>query len=286
MPSTRYEIERIYRAHPLRLATILGRIRRERGTIEGLTEAILAADPRTGVTDQNNVGGAAAVLRLARDAGISAGTRVLDLGCGLGGPARLLAATFGCRVTGIDLSRGRAKEARTLTELVSLSHLVSIQAGDMMRARVPRRAYDVVWGQSAWMHLDDPSRLVARWTPALRANGRIAVQDSCLRRAPRTPRERTLVRRLERDWSGRLWPAADWTSLVANAGLRLVTFRQSSAMLVRHFEQLVGAAARAGTPVAAREVHSWQAAIEAGNAGLLGYFSMIAECPRDHQRRG
>jgi len=41
---------------------------------------------------------------LAAAAGLEPSTRVLDLGCGIGGPARYLAATFGCKVTGVDLS--------------------------------------------------------------------------------------------------------------------------------------------------------------------------------------
>ena len=284
MPSTRREIERIYREHPLRLATILARVQRDRGTLTDLTESILATDERTGITDQNNVGGAPAVLRLARDAGITATDHVLDLGCGLGGPARLLADTFGCRVTGIDLSRGRAAEARTLTDLVSLSRLVSIRAGDMMRAHVPRHAYDVVWGQSAWMHVDNPGRLVARWTLSLRDQGRMVVQDSGLRRPPRTPRERALVRRLERDWSGHLWPAAAWAGFARSAGLDVVTFRRSSAVLVRHFRHLARSAERSGSRPPARETRSWCAAIEAAEQGLLTYFTVIAARSSGHQR--
>src|ERR1700730_15815430 len=57
-----------------------------------------------GVLDQFHPRGLAATAELAKLAGITAGMSVLDLGSGVGGPARFLAATYGCRVTGVDLS--------------------------------------------------------------------------------------------------------------------------------------------------------------------------------------
>ena len=55
--------------------------------------------------DQFHTRGMLATAELAEAAGIKSSTRVLDLGCGIGGPARYLAATFGCPVTGVDLAR-------------------------------------------------------------------------------------------------------------------------------------------------------------------------------------
>ena len=54
--------------------------------------------------DQFHTRGNLATAELASAAGLESSMRVLDLGCGIGGPARCLAATFGCRVTGVDLS--------------------------------------------------------------------------------------------------------------------------------------------------------------------------------------
>ena len=65
--------------------------------------------------DQFHTRGMAATAELAALTGIAAGTSVLDVGAGVGGPARFLAATYGCRVTGIDLSEPFVAAARYLT---------------------------------------------------------------------------------------------------------------------------------------------------------------------------
>ena len=66
--------------------------------------------------DQFHTRGLAATAELGKLAGITAGTSVLDVGSGVGGPARFLAATYGCQVTGVDLSepsRFRCRGAAT-----------------------------------------------------------------------------------------------------------------------------------------------------------------------------
>jgi 2-polyprenyl-3-methyl-5-hydroxy-6-metoxy-1,4-benzoquinol methylase len=79
--------------------------------------------------DQFHVRGLAATKELAEGLSLEPGSTVIDVGCGLGGPARYLAATHGCRVTGIDLSRA-------FTEVASGSWwklpLAAISSGDVI----------------------------------------------------------------------------------------------------------------------------------------------------------
>src|SRR5438445_13013932 len=65
--------------------------------------------------DQFHSRGILATAELAEATGVEASTRVLDVGCGIGGPARYLAARFGCRVTGVDLSAAFLDAATYLT---------------------------------------------------------------------------------------------------------------------------------------------------------------------------
>ena len=104
----------------------------------------LAEDPFTEITDQNHIGGVKFVRDLAQKADVEPATDVLDLGCGLGGSARCLAHFFGCRVHGVDLSVERYREARQLTKLVNLDHLVTLQCGDLLRIALPRRRFDIL----------------------------------------------------------------------------------------------------------------------------------------------
>ncbi len=68
-----------------------------------------------GALDQFHTRGLAATAELAELTGITADMSVLDIGSGVGGPARFLAATYGCRITGVDLSEPFVEAARYLT---------------------------------------------------------------------------------------------------------------------------------------------------------------------------
>ncbi len=79
----------------------------------GMDAAQLSADDLSPV-DQFHTRGEPATLDLARRAGIAPGMRVLDVGGGLGGPARTLASRFGCSVEVLDLTEELCRAAETL----------------------------------------------------------------------------------------------------------------------------------------------------------------------------
>src|SRR5262245_60755706 len=82
--------------------------------------------------DQFHGGGKPATVRLARLAGLAPGTRVLDVGGGLGGPARTLAVEFGCRVTVFDLTDSYVRAGAALTARLGLSDRVVHRVGDAL----------------------------------------------------------------------------------------------------------------------------------------------------------
>lgn len=88
----------------------------------------LRVDDLSGL-DQLHAGGAAATLHVLSALDLAAGTALLDVGAGIGGPARLAAAHHGCRVTGIDLSPDFVDLARRLTERVGLAEQVTFDVG-------------------------------------------------------------------------------------------------------------------------------------------------------------
>lgn len=127
--------------------------------------------------DQFHLRGVLATSELAAAAHIDASTRVLDLGCGIGGPARFLAVTFGCRVTGLDLSPGFIEAATYLTERCGLSDRVFFQTGDALHLPFENEAFDTVFLQHVAMNIEDRSALYAGVRRVLAPGGRLATYD-------------------------------------------------------------------------------------------------------------
>jgi len=127
--------------------------------------------------DQFHTRGREATLDLARLAGITGRDEVLDLGGGIGGPARMAAAAFGCRVTVLDLTpefRGAGEE---LTRRMGLSDRVSFRVGDALQPPFLPASFDVVWTQHSSMNIPDKSGLYAAARRVLRPGGRLAIHE-------------------------------------------------------------------------------------------------------------
>ncbi len=150
---------------------MLAKIRDARGTLAGLTPEILFEH------DQDHYGGLAANDALAEAAGIDAGQLVLDVCCGLGGPARYQAWKHGCRVIGLDANPGRVEGARELTELVHLDGQVAFLYGDAQDLPFSDASFDVVLSQEAFLHLADKAKGVAEAHRVLRPGGRFVFTD-------------------------------------------------------------------------------------------------------------
>ena len=156
---------------------------------EGLERRILDALAATGKNvdaltvddlapaDHFHSGGKSATERLARLAQLRPGMRVLDVGGGLGGPARTLAAKFGCRVTLIDLTESYVRTGAALTARLGLADRVTHRVGDALALDVGDEPFDVVWTQNSGMNITDKERLYAGFARALRPGGVLALQE-------------------------------------------------------------------------------------------------------------
>jgi len=127
--------------------------------------------------DQDHYGGVAAVDVLARRSGVHAGSRVLDVCAGLGGPARFLAARRGCRVTGVEIHAGRAASAARLTRDVAMEAGVTIVRGDATALPFRRHAFDVCVSQEGLLHIPDKLTVLAECRRVLVPGGRLAFTD-------------------------------------------------------------------------------------------------------------
>src|ERR1700709_893345 len=87
--------------------------------------------------------------------------RVLDVGSGLGGPARYLASNLGCEVTGIDITQELCDVAVELNRRGRLADMVTIVHGDALAMPFEDDEFDVAWTQHVSMNIEDKVALFA-----------------------------------------------------------------------------------------------------------------------------
>ena len=98
-------------------------------------------------------GGLATTREQAKRIALTEESRVLDVGCGIGGPARYLAHTYGCRVDGIDLTPELIETGRVLTKRCKLADHVALRVGNALELPYSEQTFDVVWCQNVAMNI-------------------------------------------------------------------------------------------------------------------------------------
>lgn len=151
-------------------AKILTALREAGKDIDALTREDLSS------FDEYHGGGLEATRELAQIAELREGLQVLDVGSGIGGPARTLAAEFGCRVTGLDLTEEFCRTAVVLTDLLHLSDLVIFRQGNALDMPFDDETFDVVWTQWMLMNIEDKQRLFGEMHRVLRPGGRVVLE--------------------------------------------------------------------------------------------------------------
>ncbi|WP_024509863.1 class I SAM-dependent methyltransferase [Bradyrhizobium sp. ARR65] len=173
------------------MADVLDGVRdhyRATGLTERLRMALTAFGPedqqltpqQLGALDQFHTRGLAATAELAKLTEVNANMSVLDVGCGVGGPARFLAATYGCRVMGVDLSEPFVDAARYLTERTGQSEQVSFQTASALELPFDNARFEVVLLQHVAMNISDRARLYREIRRVLRPGGKFATFDVVL----------------------------------------------------------------------------------------------------------
>lgn len=119
----------------------------------------------------------AGTLALARAAAIAAEDSVLDVGGGIGGPARQLAHRYGCPVTVLDLTAEYCAVGETLTEWTKLEDKVSFVCGNALAMPFADGSFDVAWTQHASMNIADKAGFYREMARVVRVGGRLAFFD-------------------------------------------------------------------------------------------------------------
>jgi ubiquinone/menaquinone biosynthesis C-methylase UbiE len=121
--------------------------------------------------------GRAATLAMADLASISPGERVLDVGAGVGGPARTLAVHAGAIVTALDPTRRFCDLNEELCRRSRLDDKVEVVLGDARSMPIDDGEFDVVWTQAVWPNVDDKQAMLAEMHRVLKDDGRLALYE-------------------------------------------------------------------------------------------------------------
>jgi ubiquinone/menaquinone biosynthesis C-methylase UbiE len=127
--------------------------------------------------DHFHPGGRAATEALAAAAEPTPERVVLDLGAGLGGPARWLASHVGCHVVCVDITPEYCEAAEALTEFTGLTSLVEVRQGDALQTPFDDESFDLVWAQNAFMNIEDKVGLFREIHRVLKPGGKVAFME-------------------------------------------------------------------------------------------------------------
>ena len=127
--------------------------------------------------DEFHTRGKEATLELVARAQLRPGQDVLDVGCGLGGSVRHIAARHACNVTGIDLTAEYIEVARQLAELVGLSGRVAFEHCSALELPFADASFDVAWTEHTQMNIADKDCFYREISRVLRPGGRLVFHD-------------------------------------------------------------------------------------------------------------
>ncbi|WP_299884789.1 methyltransferase domain-containing protein [uncultured Ruegeria sp.] len=138
-------------------------------------DAATVADLKAG--DEFHTGGVAATDHLFAQLAPTHATRVLDIGCGIGGTSRYVVDHYDSNVTGVDLTPEFVETAIALSDLVGLSQKMSFQVGSALDLPVPDAGFDLAVMLHVGMNIDDKAGLFSEVARALATGGTFALFD-------------------------------------------------------------------------------------------------------------
>jgi sarcosine/dimethylglycine N-methyltransferase len=183
--------------------------------------------------------GVVATEELAALLGPQPGEQVLDIGSGIGGPARWIAAKYRVHVTGVDLTAEFCEAAIALNEAAGLADRVRILNGSALSLPVPDAAFDRAYSQNVIMNIEDKLRFYSEAFRALRPGGVLALSNLCATGAGDLQFPVPWAETAETSF---LVPATAMRADLIAAGFAIVSFRDTSAEVrpatVRNRERL------------------------------------------------
>ena len=130
--------------------------------------------------DEFHIGGSESTLMLAEKLTMNASSSVLDIGCGIGGPARFLSSEFGCKVSGIDLTADFVNTGNSLTDQVGLSDKVKLIEASALSIPFADNSFDVSYMIHVGMNIADKDVLFSEAFRVTKPGGVFGIYDVML----------------------------------------------------------------------------------------------------------
>jgi ubiquinone/menaquinone biosynthesis C-methylase UbiE len=195
--------------------------------------------------DEFHIGGRPATLDFAAQLDLRPGMRLLDVGCGIGGPSRTLAQEHGCEITGIDLSEEYVRVAGALSERVGLSARVSYKQGSALALPFAPTTFDGAYMLHVGMNIADKAALFAEVHRVLKLGGVFGIYD--------VMRERDGALTFPVPWAMQadtsfVESAPTYRRLLEGAGFEIIKERSRREFAIEFFRQLRVRIAESGPP--------------------------------------
>ena len=203
------------------------------------------------------------------------GMDVLDVGCGLGGAAFVMAQTFGARVHGIDLSQNMLQTAQVRCQQAGLTHAVSFEHADVLQYDRPN-AYDLVHSRDVFLHIHKAG-LFEVIRNCLRPGGLLLFSDYLCRAGARSSEFERYIRSRQYD----LRSLDAYRALLGQAGFDVIVAHDRTAdfigILERELAQLGASQPNAQERTALAD--SWLAKIKRARDGEQRWGVFVAKKP-------
>jgi cyclopropane fatty-acyl-phospholipid synthase-like methyltransferase len=157
------------------------------------------------------------------------GEHILDIGSGIGGPARWFAAHCGVRVTGVDLTPEFCAAAEVLNRATGLADRITIKNGSALALPVPDNNFDRAYSQNVIMNIADKRQFYREAFRALRPGGVLALSNLCLGQGGAVTYP---VPWAETAATSFLVPREEMEAELRGAGFELLSFRDTSAEIL------------------------------------------------------
>jgi ubiquinone/menaquinone biosynthesis C-methylase UbiE len=195
--------------------------------------------------DEFHIRGRKATLELAERMLLSENTLVLDIGSGLGGPARTLAQEFGCHVTGLDLTQAFCDAAEVMSDWVNLDERVTFQVGDATELPFADNQFDAAMTIHVAMNIPNKDKMYEEARRVIKPGKVFAVYDVLQGEGG----DVVFPVPWARDPSiSHLATPAEMKSLLATAGFKILDVQDSTEESQRWFQAMLERMERSGPP--------------------------------------